>query len=97
VVIPDFLPENMIVAIRPSEEYQDKYWIAKILKQSSDRNYRVHYYKYNGAKKSFTLCRGKDAKGICPIGAILVAGVNLNVNGNVTAASLRHIEYALNK
>ena|ERR1700678_4405142 len=93
--LPDTFPENMVVAIQPNEEYDEKYWLAKIIEQITPTTYRVHYFKYHGKQQNYKLDRGKNAKGICPIGAIMVAGVNFNENGSVTAASLRHINYAV--
>jgi hypothetical protein len=48
--IPKNIPENMIVAIKPDEEYNVKYWLAKIICKTSKNNYQyiILYFFTNG-------------------------------------------------
>jgi len=52
LTIPQVIPDNMVVAVTPTHNSSDKYWIAQVLskKTSNLLTYNLRYYKYSKQK-----------------------------------------------
>lgn len=57
ITIPAEIPENMIVAVQPSKNSTEKYWLAQVtgLKQTDPKVYNLRYYNYSKQSKSWKL------------------------------------------
>ena len=99
LTIPEQVQPNTIIACVASKSSQDRYWIAQILEvQSEDPNvYKVRFYDWSVNQRSWTLQRGKRAHGSCPHDSVILLGVQFNLNGSLTAATVNHLNFVLQK
>jgi hypothetical protein len=102
VELPEVIPLDMIVAVTPTHDSSDLYWIAQVVDIDDQEirgkrrvKYTLRYYKYNPKTKSWKLSQGPGYRGDCNHEAILLAGVNFTQSGVITAACVRQIMYAL--
>jgi len=56
--------------------------------------YKIRYYQYHH-KNHWNPGRGKNWVGSCTRDAVLVAGVSLNSQNNLSVQTLRHIDFVL--
>jgi hypothetical protein len=87
----------MDVAVTPSSNSQDSFWVANILSLKSEQPliYNIRYYNYSKSKKGWVLMKGEGAYGWVPHTAILAAGIEFNANKSMKAASVQHITNAI--
>jgi hypothetical protein len=97
VCMPHTIPIGMLVAVRPETGSTDPFWLARVTDLTEKGVYKLHYYKYHPANKCWKPGRGSHWKGSCSYGSILYAGINLNENSTMAAASARHVQYFVRK
>jgi hypothetical protein len=102
VQLPNILPVDMIIAVIPTEDSIDPYWIAQITEVIENEirgqhriNYKLRYYKYDTKTKAWKLGQGRGYQGDCVHDAVLLAGVNFTDSGVITAVCNRQILHAL--
>ena len=78
-------------AALPSETF----WLARVIDILDSGTYKLRYFKQQGATKRWAPGIGKTWYGTCTNASILVAGVNMNEDSTITAASMRLINYVL--
>ena len=99
LTIPADIPENMIVAVQPSRNSSEKYWLAQVIgvKETNPKVYNLRYYNYSKQSKSWKLMRGQLAYGTAAHSAILLAGIEFNINNTMKAHCVKQLQYVLNQ
>lgn len=97
VVVPSEIPLNMLVVVRPGTGalVNEAFWLARVIEVLDSGRYKLRYFKHDSSKKKWAPGIGKAWYGTCSHDAILLAGVNMNEDGSITAASLRHINFVV--
>ena len=97
VPVPEKLACGMVVAVEPSKNDLQQYWLATIVSEKSDNplTYNIRYYQQKKSTTRWTLMRGNGAYGYVPHGGIIAAGLELDNNGTMRKSSLRMIEKQL--
>jgi hypothetical protein len=93
IPIPAVIPSNMTVAVLPSSNSEDKFWLAMVtdLRVEHPLTYNLRYYQYNKSKKGWFLMKGNGGYGWVPHSAIIAAGIEFNANKSLKATSIRLI------
>ena len=97
LTIPQVIPDNMVVAVTPTCNLSDKYWIVQVLskKTSNLLTYNLRYYKYSKQKSGWQLMREQNAYRTAAYSAVLYAGVEFNANSSMKKACVKHIQHVL--
>ena len=97
VSVPAHVPNGMDIAVTPSANSLEKFWVANIVSVKTEQPlvYNIRYYNYSKSKKGWVLMKGEEAYGWVPHSAILAAGIEFNANKSMKAASVQHITIAL--
>ena len=66
----------------------EKFWLARVIDILDSGTYKLRYFKQQGGTKKWIPGIGKSWYGTCSNASILVAGVNLNEDSTITAASM---------
>lgn len=93
VPIPAVIPENMTVAVQPSSNSEDKFWLAMVTSLRSEHPlvYNLRYYQFNKSKRGWFLMKGSGGYGWVPHTAIIAAGIEFNANKSMKTSSVRMI------
>jgi hypothetical protein len=93
------IPLDSIVVCVASKRSKEKYWIAKILSEQGDNppTYKVRFYDWSIKQHAWILQKDKKAYRTCPHDSIILLGIQFNLNGILTAATLNHINFVLQK
>jgi hypothetical protein len=97
VPVPAIVPNDMIIAVQPSANSQDDFWVAMVQSVRSDQPlvYNIRYFNYNKSKKAWVLMKGTGAYGWVPHTAIIAAGIEFNTNNSMKASSIKLISDAI--
>jgi hypothetical protein len=99
IPIPAVIPTNMIIAVRPSANSQDKFWLARVtdLRSEQPLTYNIRYFLFNKNKKAWGLMKGAGAYGWVAHTAIIAAGIEFNNNNSMKASSVKLIAQKINQ
>lgn len=99
IVVPNHIPNNMIVAVQPPKSSSDKYWVACVTdtRSESPLTYNLRYYSYSKTKKRWSVMRGKNAYGTTRHEAILYAGIEFTNSGQMKTSCVKHLQHILAK
>src|SRR5882757_3965179 len=63
IPVPSTIPTGMVIAVTPSSNSQDKYWVAQVTSTKSDSPliYNIRYYNYSKVKHGWVLMKGEGA------------------------------------
>ncbi len=97
ISIPARIPIDTDVAVCPTKKSTDQYWLANItgILQEDPLVYELHYYNFNKQKKVWIKMKGNGAYGKCPHKAVIMAGINFNKDGSLTAHSKQQLTHVL--
>lgn len=91
IPVPAVIPTNMIVAVRPSANSTDQFWLAQVtgLRTEQPLVYNLRYFQYNKSKKGWFIMKGSGAYGWVPHTAIMAAGIEFNNDHSLKVSSVR--------
>ena len=99
IPVPEALPVGMLVAVRPTKGYKEKFWLAAVTSTRSEEPlvHNIRYYQQSSKSTCWKLMRGTGAYGYVPHNAVIAAGIELNSDGQMRASSKRLIEKKIQK
>ena len=99
IVVPSFIPNGMIVAVRANRSSDEPYWIAKVtgLLDEDPLEYSLRFFVYSHNQKRWILASGRGSTGDTLHSAVLYAGIEFTTKGLLSAKTKRQLEYVVKK
>jgi len=97
VPVPARIPNGMNIAVTPTANSQDKFWVALTgtVRTEQPLIYNIRYYNFSKSKQGWVLMKGEGAYGWVPHSAIIAAGIEFNNDKSMKASSVKLITTAL--